>query len=64
LIHDPYKLLKGTGNLIRHIAVEFPADYKNPRVRKLIKAAIDFAINDMDRPTKARGVTISKIRHT
>jgi hypothetical protein len=62
LISDPYKLLKGTGNLIRHIPVDSPADYKNKKVKDLIKSAVDFAIKDMDKPTKSTGMTISKIK--
>lgn len=61
LLKDPHKLLTGTGNLIRHIQVTQPADYRNAKVKQLIKAAIDFAVKDMDKPTKFTGTTISKI---
>ena len=62
LLNDPYKLLTGTGNLIRHIPVDKEKDYRNKKVKDLIKTAIDFAIKDMDRPTKSIGMTISKIK--
>lgn len=62
LLNDPQHLLTGTGNLIRHIDVKKPADYRNPEVTALIKNAIDFAINDMDKTSKAQGKTISKIK--
>lgn len=62
LLNDPNKLLTGTGNLIRHIDVIKSGDYKNPKVKALIKEAIDFAIKDMDKPTKSIGKTISKIK--
>jgi hypothetical protein len=62
LLKDPHKLLTGTGNLIRHIDVKHPKDYRNPKVKALIKEAIDFAIKDMDKPTKSIGKTISKIK--
>lgn len=62
LLNDPHKLLTGTGNLIRHIPVDTAKDYRNKKVKELIKAAADFAINDMDKPTKAIGMTISKIK--
>lgn len=62
LLKDPDKLLTGTGNLIRHIDVKKPDDYRNPNVKTLIREAIDFAINDMDEPTKSVGKTISKIK--
>jgi hypothetical protein len=62
LLKDPHKLLTGTGNLIRHIDVTKTSDYRNPKVKALIKEAIAFAINDMDKPTKSIGQTISKIK--
>jgi hypothetical protein len=62
LLKDPNKLLTGTGNLIRHIDVKKPTDYRNPKVKKLIKEAIDFAIKDMGKPAKSIGRTISKIK--
>lgn len=62
LLKDPDRLLTGTGNLIRHIDVKKPSDYRNPKVTVLIKEAIDFAIADMDKPTKSIGQTISKIK--
>lgn len=61
-LKDPDKLLTGTGNLIRHIDVKNPKDYRNPKVKALIKEAIDFAIKDMGKPTKSIGKTISKIK--
>ena len=62
LLNDPHKLLTGTGNLIRHIPVDNAKDYRNKKVKDLIKAAADFAIKDMDKPTKSTGMTISKIK--
>jgi hypothetical protein len=62
LLKDPNKLLTGTGNLIRHIDVKKPTDYRNTKVKELIKEAIDFAIKDMDKPTKSTRQTISKIK--
>lgn len=61
-LKDPHHLLTGTGNLIRHIDVKQPSDYRNPKVEALIKEAIDYAILDMDKPTKISGKTISKIK--
>lgn len=61
LLKDPHQLLKGTGNLIRHIPIDNLSDYKNKKVKDLIKAAAEFAIKDMDKPTKSIGKTISKI---
>jgi hypothetical protein len=62
LLKDPHKLLTGTGNLMRHIPIEKPSDYRNPKVKALIEEAIDFAIKDMDKPTKLKSATISKIK--
>ena len=62
LLKDPNMLQTGTGNLIRHIDVKNPKDYRNLKVKALIKEAIEFAIKDMDKPTKSIGKTISKIK--
>ena len=62
LLNDPHKLLTGTGNLIRHIPIAEPTDYRNKKVKDLVKSAIAFAIKDMDNPTKSTGKTISKIK--
>lgn len=62
LLKDPDKLLTGTGNLIRHIDVTSPPDYRNPKVTALVREAIDFAIQDMDKPSKSKGLTLSKIK--
>ncbi len=62
LLEDPNNLLTGTGKLIRHIDVKKPEDYRNPKVKALIKEAYDFAVQDMDKPTKSSGKTISKIK--
>jgi hypothetical protein len=61
LLNDPHKILAGTGNLIRHIPVDIPADYRNKKVKDLIKSSVEFAIKDMDKPTKVVGTAISKI---
>lgn len=61
LLKDPHQLLKGTGNLIRHIPISDPKEYRNEPVKQLIESAIAFAIKDMDKPTKSIGKTISKI---
>jgi hypothetical protein len=62
LIKDPHKLQAGTGNLIRHIPITTPADYRNKKVKDLIKSAVDFAIKDMGEPVRAAGKVISKIK--
>ncbi|MBC7874201.1 MAG: DUF1801 domain-containing protein [Ferruginibacter sp.] len=62
LLNDPNKLLSGTGNLIRHIPVTTPADYRNKKVKDLVKSSVDFAIKDMDKPAASAGQTISKIK--
>lgn len=61
LLKDPHKLLTGTGNLIRHIDIRKKTDYRNPKVKALVKEAIAFAIKDMVKATSSTGKTISKI---
>ncbi len=61
-LKDPNKLLTGTGNLIRHIDVTKKSDYRNPKVKALLKEAIQFAIEDLDKPCKTKASTISKIK--
>ncbi|WP_299436874.1 DUF1801 domain-containing protein [uncultured Aquimarina sp.] len=62
LLTDKHNLLTGTGKLIRHIPVKEIRDYRNDKVKDLVKLAIDFAIEDMGKPTKSIGQTISKIK--
>ncbi len=62
LLKDPHRLLTGTGNLIRHIDIQKPEDYRNPNVTALVQEAIEFAIQDLDKPTKSVGKIISKIK--
>ncbi|MEE1944190.1 hypothetical protein VRU48_03655 [Pedobacter sp. KR3-3] len=62
LLADPHSLLQGTGNLIRHIPISSQNDYRNKPVEELIKAAIDLALKHQDKPSKATGQTISKIK--
>ncbi len=62
LLHDPYKLLTGTGTLIRHMPVVTEKDYRNKKVKDLIKSAIEFALKDTDSPYNLSGITISKIK--
>ena len=61
LLTDPHQLLKGTGNLIRHIPIKQPSDYRNSMVEELVKQAIALAKKDMKKPTKCVGEVISKI---
>jgi len=62
LLQDPHELLQGTGNLIRHIPIKQISDYRNDKVKALLKEAISFSVNDMDKPTKSIGKTYSKIK--
>lgn len=62
ILEDPHKLLSGTGNLIRHIPVTIPTDYRNKKVKDLIKSSVAFAIKDMDKPTQSQRQIISKIK--
>jgi hypothetical protein len=62
LLKDPNGLLQGTGKLIRHVEIKESGDFRNPKVESLIKEAIDFAIHELDKPSKSAGKTISKIK--
>ena len=63
LLPDTHNLLVGTGKLMRHIPIKEISDYRNEKVKNLISSAIDFAIEDMDKPTTSVGKTISKIKN-
>ncbi len=62
LVKDPHKLLQGTGNLIRHIQINIPADYRNKKVKDLVKAAVEYAMKDVEKSSIVTGKTISKIK--
>jgi len=62
LITDKNNLLTGTGKFMRHIPIKERSDFRNTKVKDLVKLAIDFAIEDMDKPTKSFGKIISKIK--
>lgn len=62
LLKDQHGLLTGTGNLIRHIPIKTTRDFQNRKVKDMVKAAVELAIRNMDKPTKVTGQTISKIK--
>lgn len=62
LLKDPHKLLTGTGNLIRHIDIADKTDYRNPKVKALIKEALAVSLRDREKIPKQTGITISKIK--
>jgi hypothetical protein len=62
LLKDPAKLLTGTGKLIRHIDVLQKSDYRNAKVKALIKEAMQFSVKDMESSPGGGGQTISKIK--
>ena len=62
LLEDEHNLLLGTGTLIRHIPIKTENDYRNSSVKKILINAVEFAKNDMDKPTKSIGKVISKIK--
>lgn len=61
-LKDPHGLLKGTGNLIRHIDIQSKKDYRNPKVKALIKEAMELTLRDMGKKPVTTGQTISKIK--
>ena len=62
LLKDPHSLLQGTGKLIRHIPIANKTAYRNKKVEALVKKAIKLALEDMDKPSKIVGESISKIK--
>jgi len=62
LLDDSDNLLHGTGKLIRHIPIKTIDDYRNEKLINLVKKAIKFAEEDMDSPSKKKGLSISKIK--
>jgi len=45
-LDDPLGILKGTGNQIRHITIQTPADLERPEIRSYIRRARKLAIAD------------------
>lgn len=62
LLDDKHNLLIGTGKYMRHLPITKASDYRNDKVSELIKSAIAFTLEDMDKPVDAIGKTISKIK--
>lgn len=62
LLDDPHNLLEGTGKWIRHIPVRREADYRQEGVQGLVLAAIALAQEDLAKPGKKQGQSISKIK--
>ena len=51
---DPQKLLKGSGNVVRHIVLEGAADLDKPAIRALMKEALRRADPPVDPKAKRR----------
>lgn len=62
LLPDSKGLLQGTGKLIRHIPITHTNDYNNSAVKELVKASMQFALDDTGRMPIVRAQTISKIK--
>ena len=62
LLADPHQLLVGTGKLIRHLPIKQTQDYRNPQVEQLILSAIDFSLEEMEKPCSTYGKTIVKFK--
>ena len=46
-LHDPEKLLKGSGNQVRHIVLDGPGTLRQPGVKALMAQALDLAAKPM-----------------
>jgi len=56
---DPAKLLKGTGNNVRHITIKTEADLKRPEIREYLCEARRIAAKNCPYPNELKGVTSS-----
>lgn len=59
-IPDPHRLLKGTGNVVRHVRLGSPKDLETPAIRALVKEALALAAVPLD-PRARRGMVIKSI---
>ncbi len=62
LLNDPHQQLLGMGNLIRHVPINKTSEYRNPKVKALLKRAAAFAISDMEHASRSKGTTVLKMR--
>ena len=61
-LDDPGQLLEGTGKSIRHIPVRNKNDFRNQKVKTLVKVAIKHSIANAKGTINETGETISKIK--
>ncbi len=59
-LSDPEKLLKGSGNVARHIVLKDPNDLKKPAIRALMKQALKQAVKPLD-PDQPHRIVIKSI---
>jgi len=59
-LRDPDRLLRGSGNLVRHMVLETPALLDTPAVEDLIAQALELASQPID-PTQPRRLLIKSI---
>ncbi|HEU0175552.1 MAG TPA: hypothetical protein VFV58_14925 [Blastocatellia bacterium] len=51
---DPQKLLKGSGNTVRHIVLENASDLDKPAVKALMKHTLERADIPLDKANRSR----------
>ena len=59
-IPDPHRLLKGAGNVVRHVRLGSPKDLETPAIRALVKEALALADVPLD-PSARRRMVIKSI---
>jgi hypothetical protein len=57
---DPDKLLKGSGNVVRHIVLKGPKDLNSPGIKALMKTALKHAVQPLD-PAQPHRIVIKSI---
>jgi hypothetical protein len=59
-LHDPKRLLRGSGNVVRHVRLQSPADLDTPDIRALIQDALSRARVRID-PAGRRRLIIKSV---
>lgn len=59
-IHDPKRLLRGSGNVVRHVRLQSPEDLDTPEIRALIQDALSRARVPID-PSGRRRLIIKSV---
>jgi len=62
MLEDPHGLLHGTGKLIRHVPIKKQSDYRNSKVKSLLRSAVEFSLSEAKEKDIDKGKIVSKYR--